>query len=882
VAGPIDVFFSYAHADESLRIELEEHLAALQREGLIRAWHQRRIAAGEDWKNQIDEHLTAASVVLLLVSSSYLASDYLYDVEMKRALDRERAGQARVMPVLLRPCDWKSSPFAKLSPLPRGDATVTEWENRDAAWTAVALGIRATIEDIRNPGHGRTAGPAGTKARAPSRAASQEPAYESAESRNLAEQIEAARVRRRALQDAGASTEVVDGEILDLRRRLREGGRLRAGDALENERYLLLEQVGRGGFATVWAARDRERGERVAIKVLHPDQAREPSRRERFFRGARVMAGLRHEAVVRVLQPRGEDGGYLFFVMELVEGEDLHRAVVGGRLPQEATVPLILHVGQALAEAHEKGIVHRDVKPANILLDAAGRPRLTDFDLVAAKDTTGGTRTGAMGTFLFTAPEQIRQAKEADARADVYGLGMTAIFCLHGGDLPASAVRRPERVIEKLSCGDAVKGALTRAIELEPEDRYADARAFCEGLRAASAPVVEDMPAPAESPETEPKLEVPGDARLIPSPPDEEGKEALRRAGMSPRVWGEEESAVLEGESMAGLRLGGSYAVEMARKTASAMPVPAPRRASRLVAVGSVAIVAAGGLGAVLWPKPTPAVDTHDGGSGAATTASATATASVVTPPPGPTTPPPKAGTCPEGMVPIPEGTFSMGEAGAQHRVKLSAFCMDKTEVTVAAYRQCVNEKRGAIQCTAPDTTTWCNWNTTDRDQHPVNCVDWRQADTYCRWFERRLPTEAEWEYAARGAQGRKYPWGDTPPSNQLCWDGEGSNLGKGKRYVTCAVGSYPAGATPLGLVDMAGNVWEWVADWYGPYPPDTNPPPEDPKGPDKSTPENGRVVRGGGWYNNDASRVRAAFRFRLDVSDRFYFVGFRCARGQK
>jgi nucleoside phosphorylase len=313
------------------------------------------------------------------------------------------------------------------------------------------------------------------------------PVYENDEVRGLAEQLDRARLRKKALEDAGANTAEVEREILDLRRRLREGGQLRAGDALENERYLLLERIGRGGFASVWAALDRKNGERVAIKVLHPDLAREPSRRERFFRGARVMAGLSHPAVVRVWSPHGEDGGYHYFVMELVEGEDLHRAVAGGRLPREETVPLILRLGDALAAAHERGIVHRDVKPANVLLDASRAPRLTDFDLVAAKDTTGGTRTGAMGTFLFTAPEQLGKAKEADARADVYALGMTAIFCLHGADLPDIAVRRPDIVIDELPCGDALKRVLVRAIEIDREARFSDARQFCSALRRAAS-----------------------------------------------------------------------------------------------------------------------------------------------------------------------------------------------------------------------------------------------------------------------------------------------------------------------------------------------------------------------------------------------------------
>jgi hypothetical protein len=318
-------------------------------------------------------------------------------------------------------------------------------------------------------------------------AAAPEPAYESDELRRLAEQLKMAQARKQALQRAGKNTQEVDREILELRRRLREGGQLRAGDELAQGRYLLLNLIGRGGFATVWAAYDATRSEQVVIKVLHANLAGDVVRRERFFRGARVMAALQHPYVVRVLEPQGEDGGFLYFVMELVEGEDLRRAVVAGRVRKEDAVTLILGVGEALAAAHAKGIVHRDVKPANILLDASRRPKLTDFDLVWAGDTTGGTRTGALGSFLFMAPEQMDRPGDADARADVYGLGMTTIFCLHGRELPATVMQRPDRVIGALPCADAVKQVLTRAIEWEPGDRYPDMAGFCEALREAVA-----------------------------------------------------------------------------------------------------------------------------------------------------------------------------------------------------------------------------------------------------------------------------------------------------------------------------------------------------------------------------------------------------------
>jgi TIR domain len=149
--SPIDVFFSYSHKDEALRDELATHLKLLERTGVIRSWHDRRIGAGEEWKAAIDANIEKAHAILLLVSSDFLASDYCYDVEMKRALARHDAGEAAVLPVILRDCRWSRAPFAKLQALPKDAKPVTSWSNRDEAWTNVAAGIEAAAARITGP-----------------------------------------------------------------------------------------------------------------------------------------------------------------------------------------------------------------------------------------------------------------------------------------------------------------------------------------------------------------------------------------------------------------------------------------------------------------------------------------------------------------------------------------------------------------------------------------------------------------------------------------------------------------------------------------------------------------------------------------------------------
>ena len=145
---PIEVFFSYSHEDEKLKDELVKHLSLLRRDKVIAAWHDRKIGAGDEWAKEIDSHLESAGIVLLLVSSDFLASDYCYDVEMKRAMERHERGDARVIPVILRRVDWSLAIFAKLKALPRDGTPVTSWPDRDEAFADIAAGIREEVDKL--------------------------------------------------------------------------------------------------------------------------------------------------------------------------------------------------------------------------------------------------------------------------------------------------------------------------------------------------------------------------------------------------------------------------------------------------------------------------------------------------------------------------------------------------------------------------------------------------------------------------------------------------------------------------------------------------------------------------------------------------------------
>jgi formylglycine-generating enzyme required for sulfatase activity len=205
------------------------------------------------------------------------------------------------------------------------------------------------------------------------------------------------------------------------------------------------------------------------------------------------------------------------------------------------------------------------------------------------------------------------------------------------------------------------------------------------------------------------------------------------------------------------------------------------------------------------------------------------------------------------------------------HTVALDAFWIDKTEVTQGQYAQCV----GAGYCDEPGCQEEGQATTADL---PVVCVTWDQAAAYCAWVGGRLPTEAEWEYAARGTTRRLYPWGDEFDGTRLNYCDVNCELGKRDEtfddgYARSApVGSYPAGASWIGALDMAGNVWELVADWHGNYSPDRQ---VNPRGPASG---GRRVARGGSWHASP-DHVRSALRTHVGATQAIDHAGFRCVR---
>lgn len=256
--------------------------------------------------------------------------------------------------------------------------------------------------------------------------------------------------------------------------------------------------------------------------------------------------------------------------------------------------------------------------------------------------------------------------------------------------------------------------------------------------------------------------------------------------------------------------------------------------------------------------------------------------------PPAPPPPHAPAASCPSSMALLPTGTFQMGGedrtslAVPVHPATVTAFCLDRTEVTVAAYERCVR----ARACTAPnrsrlsqddrEPSQLCNWGRRDRAEHPVNCVDHAQAEAYCRFAHARLPTEQEWEFAARGTSNRSYPWGNADPDATRANQRDDAPPPEDGFLETAPVGHFAAGATPEGVLDLAGNVREWTADWFlGPY--------------SVTLPTNGRdyealrlrdhwVLRGGSAFTNTGDELQSFRREEAAGADRDMSNGFRCA----
>ena len=676
------------------------------------------------------------------------------------------------------------------------------------------------------------------------------------------------------------------------------------------EKYRIERLVGEGGFAVVYRAQHTIWNQPVAIKFFNglssaPVEQRDEFKNQFIQEGALLTELSSQTASIVQARDVGEYtspyGQWMpYMVLEWLDGvaldELLERERAQGLGPWniEQVVTLLSQVANALDVAHGKGIAHRDIKPANIFV-LGEQPRLSAtlkvLDFGVAKMMSDNTQLKAalaktgMNITSFTpqygAPEQFSRSYGATGPwTDVYALALLAVEmltgkpALEGEDIVQLAFttgnpeRRPTPRNLGVSVSDAVESVFLKALAINPHDRYARAREFWGELERACGGFYTQGG-------FRPSL-VGGDfgtrpTNLMPgATPTRPGTQPNIASTSSPATLNTSATA---GSSKTGLLIGG--------------------------ALGLSALVATGFL--LLGGKHEDA---------ASKTGNAAPSASLALPPlasaPASAAAPP-ASPCPEEMVPIPAGQFFMGSdlkdapdnEKPSHNVTVASVCMDLYEVSARKYKACSDQgkcRRAPTEVewpkiTANERTTYsplCTVSDPEKQDHPITCVTWEMADNYCKANDKRLPTEAEWEFATRGPDGRIYPWGDDPPSAEhlnacdaqcLAWGKahkvELKALEKGDDgYATTApVGKFPAGRSRFGPYDVAGNVWEWVADWYGNYAPNAV---KNPNGP--ATGER-KVIRGGAWNGGFETWLHPSFRYAQVPNAQSYGIGFRCVK---
>jgi eukaryotic-like serine/threonine-protein kinase len=261
-------------------------------------------------------------------------------------------------------------------------------------------------------------------------------------------------------------------------------------------RYRLESKLGSGGMSTVYLARDETLQRWVAIKVMHREMSDQPDQLERFRREARAVAQLSHPNVVSVIDA-GEDGGFPYIVFEYVEGETLKGRIDRlGRLPVDESVAYAIEIGRGLAAAHVQRLIHRDVKPQNVLIDSDGRAKVTDFGIARSLESDGLTKTGrVLGTTDYVAPEQA-MGRGVDARGDVYSLGVL-LYEMLTGEVPFQAdtlvgvamkhvnEQMPNVQGPRPEVSSALAAVIERATAKDPDKRYPDMVAFLRDLEGA-------------------------------------------------------------------------------------------------------------------------------------------------------------------------------------------------------------------------------------------------------------------------------------------------------------------------------------------------------------------------------------------------------------
>ena len=537
------------------------------------------------------------------------------------------------------------------------------------------------------------------------------------------------------------------------------------GTQLHQGEYIIETHLGTGAFGMTYCAREPGLERQVAIKEFFPQDCRRRGLsfvpggeweaedlvvlQQEFYEEARRLARLKKHAGIISIYRVFKENATVYLVMEFVEGRTVREYLMdrGGKLPVSEALTIIQQAGDALKIVHGAGLLHRDLKPGNIMRSVDGQIVLIDFG--SARENLASLEMSQTEIYTpgYAAPEQHQRRAVRNASTDVYGLAATAYRILTG-KRPLDAVSRAagEPLLGVREFGEEVPeyvaAAILQGLALTPADRPQTIQDFLALLKQA-----------------------PVDPPTVP---------VSLLAGRRSRI----ETAQLE-------------------------PTRRPETVS---------------------PRSANPVDGAE-------------------------------------MILIPAGEFIMGsniglaEERPERKVILESYYIYKSPVTVEQYRMfCLATGREM-----PHAPAW-GWI----DNHPIVNVNWDDARAYCDWAGVMLPTESQWEKAARGTDGRPYPWGRSWESSRCHCVSEGTN----EISSTLPIGSFPSGASPYGVLDMVGNVWEWCANIFFANPTQK---------PSTQSTSVLRVIRGGSWSNSNPINFRASYRNGVPPGLKSSYYGFRC-----
>jgi len=589
---------------------------------------------------------------------------------------------------------------------------------------------------------------------------------------------------------------------------------------LIGSKYEIIRRLGGGGMAQVILARHRGHGGLVAVKILAEHLAQDPRIVSRFRQEATTAASLSGHPNIVPIYDVGEGDGLHYLIMQFIAGEDMGNYLrrEGALTPPDAA-GILAQAAEGLVWAEARRVVHRDLKPSNLQLDIAGRIHILDFGISKTVDFADGlTRPGeSLGTPYYMSPEQIR-GEVCDARSDLYSLGViffelltgrrpfdnesvTAIQIAHLST-PAPSLLEQAPQLPPM-CDEIVQKLLRK----DPSERFQGPQELLNELHrngASSGPT-------RLRPQVDPELQA-----VINRPITPTSLTAM-----------ENPVSATPATNIASKSTPTAPAVTTDRIVAEPVSPPAKKSPKLLIALGAVVLVLAIVAGIYLSrSKPLPPTIQDDHGT----------------------------------MVLVPAGTFVFGENAPdsphpRQTVTLPAFYIDQTEVSNAEYLR-------FIQATGRPFSAQAFASEHPRD--PATNVSYQDAAAYAAWAGKRLPTDQEWEKAARGTDGRPYPWGSDPWNDNVPTELQ-------------PVDSFPDRKSPFGALNMAGNAWEWTATAYHPD--------------ERELADMGNVLKtdsfSRSWYNfkGGSFSPNGSFFFRVYLTRGFPedqkspVIGFRCAK---